>query len=56
MNLNPDSAMSSRIKEALSVFVALALVAIVQYFAAKDCCRQVPEFRQARIDMRTGGF
>jgi hypothetical protein len=56
MNLNPDSAMSSRIKEALSIFVALALVAIVQYFAAKDCCHQVPEFRHARIDLHPDEF
>jgi len=56
MNLNPDSAMSNRIKEALSIFVALALVAIMQYFAAKDCCRQVPVSPHAQTDIRPGGF
>lgn len=31
--------MSNRIKEAVSVVVALALVAAMQYLAAKDSCR-----------------
>ena len=56
LNLNPDSAMSTRIKEVLSIVVALALVAVMQYFAAKDCCSAAPVFRHARVDVHEGGF
>jgi hypothetical protein len=35
--------MSNRIKEAVSIIVALALVAVMQYFAARDCCQSVPD-------------
>ena len=41
--------MSNRIKEAVSVIVALGLVAVMQYFAAKDCCRQFPERPTAQL-------
>jgi hypothetical protein len=42
--------MSNRIKEAVSVIVALGLVAVMQYFAARECCRQVPERPMAQRD------
>ncbi|MEJ1240638.1 hypothetical protein WBG78_21015 [Chryseolinea sp. T2] len=45
--------MSNRIKEAVSVIVALALVAAMQYFAAKDCCRPFdPPHARALQDAR----
>jgi hypothetical protein len=34
--------MSNRIKEAVSIIVALGLVAAMQYFAARDCCGPGP--------------
>jgi len=44
--MQKDPEISNRIKEAVSIIVALGLVAMMQYFVAKDCCQSAPDFHQ----------